>query len=257
MVLVTLSIICLTAGAQAATLHGTIYEWSDFEKPMRNVILEVNSTPAQYMVATAGTYSFNLSPGSYLIKGKYYRNNILEYVAEEDIRIDREGDFVHDLLLFPPTESEYEYLGDINLTGDINLKDEYNNYIYFILTLIGLIFALSLIIFYWFKRRRNSPAGTNTSEPAAPAQIITETRLVELPSDLHNLYDMILQSGGRTTQKELRKRLPFSEAKVSLMLDDLENRGLIQKIKKGHSNIIIANQKIDKLAPQVYTGRKL
>lgn len=242
MVLVGMSIICLTAGAQAATLHGTIYEWSDFEKPLRNVIIEVNSTPVQYMVATAGTYSFNLSPGSYLIIGKYYRNNILEYVAEEDILIDREGDFVHDLLLFPPMESEYEYLGDINLTGDINLKDENNSYNYYILALIGSIFTFTLI-FYWFKRRRNSPAKTKTSEPAAPAQIIIETKLIELPSDLHNLYDMILQSGGRTTQKELRKRLPFSEAKVSLMLDDLENRGLIQKIKKGHSNIIIANQK--------------
>ena len=34
--------------------------------------------------------------------------------------------------------------------------------------------------------------------------------------------------------------MKFPEAKVSLMLDDLEDRGLIKKIKKGRSNVVIA-----------------
>jgi len=127
-----LFILFITA-AQAATLHGTVYEWSDFEKPLKNTIVEVNSTPAQSVVATTGTYSFNLPPGSYLIKAKSYRNNILEYTAEEEIRIDREGDFVHDLLLFPPTDSENEYLGDINLTSSMDIKSEYNLNYYILL----------------------------------------------------------------------------------------------------------------------------
>jgi len=232
--------ILFITGAQAATLHGTVYEWSDFEKPLKNTIVEVNSTPAQSVVATTGTYSFNLPPGSYLIKAKSYRNNILEYTAEEEIRIDREGDFVHDLLLFPPTDSEYEYLGDINLTTSMD-KSEYNLNYYIII----LILAFSvLIIFYWAKRKKSissEPAKNETKKLLS--ENIAEPAHKELPEDLHNLFDTILKMGGRTTQKDLRKKIAFSEAKVSLMLDDLEERGLIKKIKKGRANIIIAEAK--------------
>lgn len=224
----------LITGAGAATLHGTVYEWSDFEKPLKNTIVEVNSTPAQSVVATTGTYSFNLPPGSYIVKAKYYRNNILEYTAEEEIQIDREGDFIHDLLLFPPTESEYEYLGDINLTSSMDTSEYNINY--YILILISAVLS-ALIIFYWIKKKKSIPSEPIKNETM---ELLSKTTSKELPEDLYNLYDTILKMGGRTTQKDLRKKIAFSEAKVSLMLDDLEDRGLIKKIKKGRANIIIA-----------------
>lgn len=227
----------LVTGAGAATLHGTIYEWSDFEKPLKNTIVEVNSTPAQSVVATTGTYSFNLPPGSYIVKAKYYRNNILEYTAEEEIQIDREGDFVHDLLLFPPTDSEYEYLGDINLTTSMDKSE--SNLNYYIIILILAFFAL--MILYWIKKKKGIAIEPIKDEKReSPPENIAEPTHKELPEDIHNLYDTILKMGGRTTQKDLRKKIAFSEAKVSLMLDDLEDRGLIKKIKKGRANIIIA-----------------
>ncbi len=43
----------------------------------------------------------------------------------------------------------------------------------------------------------------------------------------------------RMSQKELRKQFPFSEAKMSLAITELENEGKIKKIKKGRSNILI------------------
>ena len=233
---IILLIASLITGAQAATLYGTIYEWSDFEKPLKNTIVEVNSTPAQYVVATTGTYSFNLSTGNYLVKAKYYRNNILEYSTEEYVRIDTEGDFVRDLLLFPPTDSEFEYLGDINLTNESELKNDTNINNYIIPILILLLVASAVL--YLIKRKKTGPA--EMEEQAKPSGKILEITDRELPSDLKELYEIILKNGGRTTQKELRKKLAFSEAKVSLMLDDLEDRGLIKKIRKGRSNIIIA-----------------
>jgi uncharacterized membrane protein len=251
---IILLIVSLISGAQAATLHGTIYEWSDFDKSLKNAIVEVNSTPAQYMIATTGTYSFNLSPGGYLIKAKYFRNNILEYTTEEDIRIDHEGDFVHDLLLFPPTDTEYEYLGDINLTEEMNTRSETNYNTYIALFLIILLFIS--IILYWFKRNKSSTSNITVNEPS-PAPIIAENKPIELPSDLHELYNLIQKMGGRVTQKELREKMAYSEAKVSLMLDDLENRCLIKKIKKGRSNIIIAEVQKTELPTQLYDGRKL
>jgi len=236
-----LLIVIFITGAQAATLHGTIYEWSDFDKPLKDTIVEVNSTPGQYVVATTGTYSFNLSPGSYLIKAKYYRNNFLEYTAEEEIRIGSEGDFVHDLLLFPPTDSEYEYLGDINLTSGLDIKSEYNAYYYILVILILIAFAI--VIFYTFKKRKTISNEPISNEPATklPENIVQKSE--ELPEDLRDIYDIIIKRGGRITQKELRKEIKYGEAKVSLMLDDLEERGLIKKIKKGRANIIIAEVK--------------
>ncbi|MHC1566853.1 MAG: helix-turn-helix transcriptional regulator [Candidatus Syntropharchaeia archaeon] len=61
----------------------------------------------------------------------------------------------------------------------------------------------------------------------------------ELPEDLKEVISIIQQNGGRITQKELRKKLSLSEAKISLMITDLENRGLVTKIKKERGNVII------------------
>jgi uncharacterized membrane protein len=54
--------------------------------------------------------------------------------------------------------------------------------------------------------------------------------------------DVIRASGGRIRQAELRQKLPYSEAKVSLMIADLEDRGLVRKIKKGRGNIIVTKE---------------
>lgn len=239
--LIILLVISLISSAHAAKVYGTIYEWSDLEMPLKNTIVEVNSIPAQYVIATTGTYSFNLSRGSYLIKAKYYRNNILEYAAEDEIRIDMEGDFVHDLLLFPPTESEYEYLGDINLTEDMELKIESNLKYYII---IPIIVFPALFVLYRIWKKKNAPVvphAIETMEQHPEKTIKNQTK--ELPEDLREIYELILKKSGRITQKEIRKEVKYGEAKVSLMLDDLEERGLIKKFKKGRANIIIAEVK--------------
>jgi uncharacterized membrane protein len=40
------------------------------------------------------------------------------------------------------------------------------------------------------------------------------------------------------TQKELREKLGLSEAKVSLMITDLEERGILKRIKWGRGNVV-------------------
>ncbi len=49
----------------------------------------------------------------------------------------------------------------------------------------------------------------------------------------------VMSEDGQTTQKEIRKRFPLSEAKISLMISELEAEGHIEKIKKGRGNIIL------------------
>ncbi|MCQ6961878.1 hypothetical protein PV02_01400 [Methanolobus chelungpuianus] len=77
-------------------------------------------------------------------------------------------------------------------------------------------------------------SGTTVQE----AEKHTERVSGPVPADLQEILDILVSQGGRMTQKDMRKRLRYSEGKVSLMLLDLEKRGKIQKFKKGRGNII-------------------
>ena len=247
--IIVLAISAMFSGVQAATVQGTIYSWSDFEIPLKNAIIEINTIPVQSRVATDGTYFFDsLAPGNYSIRAKYYRNNILELAAEEEIQIvENDGKYNIDLLLFPLTDTEIEYLGDINLTGDLELKSENDQTSNIILIAVFILILISAgIAMYFRSRKERNPVTVEVSsdtkkEQTAGAPITPE--IPALPEDLNNLYNLIMKKGGRVTQKEVRGEMKCSEAKVSLMLDDLEDRGYIKKIKKGRSNIIIAENK--------------
>lgn len=84
------------------------------------------------------------------------------------------------------------------------------------------------------------------SLPQAPEEPIAEVPDIDvqhdpeayLPDDLKEILELIRASGNRITQLELRKKSRYSESKVSLMLSDLEERGMIEKFKKGRGNII-------------------
>ncbi|MFU8767233.1 MAG: hypothetical protein ACNA7I_06170 [Candidatus Methanoperedens sp.] len=240
--IIILLIYGIIPGALAAGIHGTVYSWSDFETPLKNVMVEVNSTPAQSKVATDGRYSFDLQPGSYLVTAKYYRNNVLEYFTEEEVIIDIEGEFIIDLILFPPTGMEHEFLGDINLADvGINNDNNLNGYILVLGLFLGAAFALGYL--YMNKKNPVHAPGNENDVNIPVSEETTEIEGAGLPADLRELLVLVHGMGGRVTQKELRKKLHYSEAKVSLMITDLESRGLVTKIKKGRANVIISVDK--------------
>jgi uncharacterized membrane protein len=167
--LMILVITALISCAQAATVYGTIYSWSDFEKPLKNAILEINTIPVQ--------------------------------------------------------------------SSDVEIKDESDMTSFVILVLILIVMGFVL---YYLSRKKKTPVSATESILRMPE---VRAGTTELPEDLDELYALIMKKGGRVTQKELRGEMKCSEAKVSLMLDDLEDRGYLKKIKKGRSNIIIAQSK--------------
>ena len=94
------------ADNSTATVHGAVYGWDTFE-PLENAVVDVNSTPTQSMVAKYGLYSFELEPGNYSIKARYYQNNTTTYSATETITIKGVGgSYVLDLLLLPVYSEE-------------------------------------------------------------------------------------------------------------------------------------------------------
>lgn len=334
---------CVQGNALAATIHGTVYEWYSF-KPLENAVVEINSTPAQNLVATNAEYSFNLTPGTYLITANYFEENTVVYTAEEKFIVsDDDGEYVHDLLLFPTYQEDLLDQGNLENVdldfGEAEPQPQENSQ-NTVLALALLALCILLVTGYFLKKGKSTPpetppektagfpektgtlhvsseaeaeaseldasgsekftvaaeragsesgkVGIETSEinsetsetlnPETQSENISETELpvqqnvklpeaskvpvisqsipsfeegldspgseepespeTNLPDDLKEIMNLIRANGNRITQRELRKKSPYSESKVSLMLSDLEERGLIEKFKRGRGNII-------------------
>jgi len=199
----------------SATIYGTIYDLSlDKAKDIR---VEIDTKPNQFYISKNGSYAFNVPNGDYRVEAKRYIGNFLESSVQENITIIDEGNYVLDLILFPSLEEDL-------LDDDIYIIDPYPE------TKLGLIpifvFILFLIIIFivFYTRSKKRLSGKEEKYEG---------------TDLDQIIKIIKDEGGRTTQKHIRKQIPLSEAKISLMIDELEHKGTIEKIKKGRGNIII------------------
>lgn len=277
-----LSTIPVSAEEGTATIHGAIYEWDTFQL-MENVIVEVNTTPPQSIVAKYGVYSMNLAPGEYLITATYYENNTLIASTRETITITDDGDYIIDLILVPSYDSDLLEDPDLLNISDsleedaeaIEGESDDRTLIYIAGLVILIIAVTGLYLFSGKNRKEEVDEGVQTASVVEHRSETSSTEVAEisegpevtegpeaidesgtdeepeateddevkgevsLPSDLQEVLDIIRSGGGRITQKDLRSKLSYSEAKVSLIVSDLENRGLVEKFKKGRGNIII------------------
>ena len=218
---VYLSVLFLLAGfVSAATLHGTVYDVS--LNRMKDVVVEINTEPNQKYISKNGTYIFSVPAGEYTVEAKYYVSSLLESKAVEGVSVKKEGDFVLDLILFPVVDSELiEEIDNVNFNDDY-FKEE-PNYMPVIITVILII--LFFIILYFVKNKSDK-------------RQVKEGKI----RDGEDYYDKVLsiiKENKRVTQKEIRKQIPLSEAKISLIISELEHKGRIEKIKKGRGNILI------------------
>ncbi len=217
-----ITIIVLATGVYAATIHGIVYDW-DLE-PAADVIVRVNSYPEQMLVSKDGSYSFELPEGDYLITAEQVTNNITRASVEEEVAVKGDGSYVVDLILFPSTDVELLDEPDIITEEGIEkVPAQYFNYglLLPLLFLITLIIVIVLIIIFYKKLGANKAV------------------VIESEDELNKVLEIIKSQGGRTTQKDIRKQIPLSEAKISLMITELEHKGLVERIKKGRENIII------------------
>ena len=208
----------------AANIEGTIY---DIElDSVQDAIIEIDTTPKQSFVSKNGTYSFDIPIGEYIITAKHEQG-----IAEEKITIADEGKYTIDLILFPDFSEEVEILDESDLDVSTAYTEETNySWYYFIGFLVILIIFIAVIFNY--KKKLETKL---TQEIKEIKHIKKED---DLEADLKELIAFIKKEGGRTTQKDLRKNFPQSEAKISLMVSELEHKGKIKKIKKGRGNII-------------------
>ena len=215
----------------AATIHGIIYDWGTLEPT--NAFVEVDSIPKQSMVAINGKYSFELNQGSYTIKAVIFGRES-RLTAEENITIAREGDYVLDLILFPELVDD-ELINEDEFDVDTSIFEE--PAVQPVLA-IAIIVAGTLAIYLFTRKKREKK---EIKEDKIIEEKVEEIKKEE--PDLEKLVEIIKRHDGRITQKQIRKELPLSEAKVSLMISELEDKGIVKKIKKGRGNILILVKK--------------
>ena len=265
-----------------ATVHGATYVWDTLE-PLNDTVIDINSTPPQSIVAKNGMYSFELVPGDYYITARYYQNNTLIYSKEATFKIEDEGNYVFDLLLYPI--SEYPVTepisAKINNPNSVDPPEQTGtgpstiSYLPIALTLILLFGGGYKLSSKYKKTNKNRfqegkfnipgflakvpgkstgsevrpefetigeavPVAEPIIEPADHSEIETAAlKKPPLSTDLREVLDVIRGHKGRITQKDLRSKLEYSEVKVSLLLSEMEKRGLITKFKNGRENIVI------------------
>ncbi len=207
----------MVSTANAATIQGIVYDLS--LTPVENSIVEVDSTPYQRLVAKDGSYSFNLPKGSYAIKAKAD-----EDFAEENITITDEGIYNLDLFLFPALDED--------LANDIDLETDYEQAkrLPYSMAILVILALAAIALLYRFRHKLAKKEQKETAKPEIKELV---------PDEKEKILSIIKKQGGRTTQKDIRKETSLSEAKVSLILAELEHEGKIKKIKKGRGNIII------------------
>jgi len=209
-VILLLMLLLLIPVAFSATIYGTIYDLS--LNKADNVKVEVNTEPRQFYVSKNGCYAFNVPIGNYNVKAEQHIGNLLVSSVTENITIKDNGVYVLDLILFPKIEEELE--NDIEV---IQIPERRFDFLPVIILLLSVAFLI-----YFFKRKK-----------AVKKEVEKEYKDIKAESDLDEVIRIIKEEGGRATQKDIRKKIPLSEAKISLMIAQLESEGKIRKIKKG------------------------
>lgn len=201
-----------------ATLTGDIYDFS--LNKVKQAKVEINTTPVQRVISEQSHYSLQVSPGTYSIKAEQLLQGEVIASTSELVLIPEEGNYTLDFILFPVIEDvEFEEI-PVDETPDIPNTSQGD----LILMVFFVIFIIVIGSGYFFYRK------------------LPQEKTEEFFSDdLEEVLSFIKKQGGRTTQKDIRRNFPQSEAKMSLILTELEEKGKVKKIKKGRGNIIILN----------------
>ena len=233
--LLTLTFLLLSYSLHAATLKGTIY--NSQLNPETDVLLEITTQPLQKYLAKDGTYQFTLQPGNYTLTAQ--KNDI---EITEHITITQDGTYVIDLFLLPSSEEDQDLWNDLEEPSVIEPLDEIASPKLWQYILSGII-ILALLIRILYMRKKYGSLSFFRKRIRAQAQKTEAQHKIELEKDpyyIEKALDIIKSHDGRINQKELRKEMLYlSEAKVSLIITELEHKNLVEKVKKGRGNVII------------------
>lgn len=99
--------------------------------------------------------------------------------------------------------------------------------------LIIAVFIIAAGTFIYILKIRGKNAPNSATEPVA--ENITETDMMELEDRIVKLLN---ESGGSLYQSEIGRKLSLSKSTISSALNELHDKNLVDKIKKGRENLI-------------------
>ncbi len=270
-----LFLLVFASSVQAARVFGTVYDSN--LNPITKAVVVLNTTPEQRQVALNGSYAFFVPDGSYRVNATALGGNLTAFA---DVVVTMDGDFRVDLIAFEAAGSGLDEFGNLLEGGNVSSGDlnetgasatpqpaisEAAAWDALAELFFGLLFIGFAAAYFWTHRKNGQPPTSNPATlpkpprvPLKPSPPTTPTPhnppkpiasaaghlnySKPLTADQQRVLDTIRKMDGRVSQKELRKALsPWSEAKVSMELTELEDGGLVRKIKKGRGNIVRLN----------------
>ena len=254
-------VVLLTAGISAvafgAEIRGGVYELPSLDK-LSDVVVEINTVPNQRMVANNGEYFFEGVPkGTYIISAKYYENNELKYTTEEEVVVEGDGIFNIDLIMIPNLEGIEDTLEDVDVNVDENvvedvLSDEPKDGYILLLVVILVVLGIAGLIYFKMRNKKHDEekkdmvehkkdTSETKKEDVEYRKDTSETKKedVKLDSFALQAIQLLKKQNNRMTQKELIDKMGLSDAKISLLVDELVSEGKIKKIKKGRANVLV------------------
>ncbi len=210
--LLALALLALLSGIpSAAFVHGDIY--GPGMQKMNNTMIRVEGSYSYAMASEGSEYSFFLPEGDYKISASGYgTGGDLESYAEENVRVGGEDQRI-DLVMRPAFRTEFLLYGAVVL----------------------LFFAVAMA-FLWKDKQKAPEPRMPLMEAAIPEK--REEKPVKLDEDMKKILQALESNEKRATQKELKEMLHFSDAKLSLIIAELEEGGYVKKFKRGRGNII-------------------
>ena len=113
----------------------------------------------------------------------------------------------------------------------------------FVLAFIGSIFGIASGYLtagkpvYYVRQKEGSERATPTTDKASGKILAT------MKGEEKKLYELTEGAGGAIFQADLVEKSGFSKVKVSRILDKLEGRGLIERKRRGMTNMVVINMK--------------
>jgi len=216
----------------ATMIKGNVY--NDNLEIEKNVLIKVNTIPDQQYLSKDGSYVLFIPQGKYVLTAQ--KGFLL---VNEEINIVNEGEYNFDIFLIPDFIEEDELWTETEeeLVDDSLYKSNLVAWIWI------LVFVILLGLLIWLNRKNkflNKIFKKNIKRNLEEKVIEEVKEELNEPIYLNETIEVIKKHEGRISQKELRREMMhLSEAKISLILTELEHKGKIQKIKKGRGNVVL------------------
>ena len=102
-----------------------------------------------------------------------------------------------------------------------------------------LILVIALIVGWIFFQLRKKPEPEREERIAGERKQTKKIDVSTLDADEKRIIGVLQEKGGSAFQSDVIKELDYSKVKVSRMLDRLEQKGIVERKRRGMANLVV------------------